>query len=84
MYRDLSDTSDKSPMPPFGGSGQSEGKCKHKYKHLETNKTYARFETYSECSVDWKRVDIFYCENCLEFKNIVQTACYTRNKPDWF
>ena len=33
---------------------------------------------------DWKRIDRFYCEKCLEIKELVKTSPGYEDKPDWF
>lgn len=33
---------------------------------------------------EWKRIDRFYCEKCLDIKEKVRTAEGYEDKPDWF
>lgn len=35
-------------------------------------------------AVDWKRTDRFFCEKCLEYKDVTKTADGWEEKPDWW
>lgn len=56
-------------------------KCEHRWIFMET----VRQPGYSGYgSRDWKRIDRFYCEKCLEFKERIQKEQGYKSKPDWF
>ena len=61
-------------------------KCEHKYIHLETKKAKAvRPSVGFSPARDWKRVDIYFCEKCLEQKIVTQTASWMEELiPDWW
>lgn len=55
--------------------------CNHKFVHMETVKK----EGHPLCkTLEWKRIDRFYCEKCLEIRSIVKTALGNQGKPEWF
>jgi len=56
-------------------------KCNHKYVHLETIKKQDLNATGYQ--IGWKRIDRFYCEKCLEYKDKVNEE-WSRDKPDWY
>ncbi len=56
------------------------GKCEHKYVYMETVRQCASITLKKE----WKRIDRFYCEKCLEIKDIIKTAPLREKKPEWF
>jgi hypothetical protein len=66
--------------PPNGGTGVSRS-CNHKWIHLDTNKTIE--DHYPSWCKTYKKIDRFYCENCLETKEIIKKEC-TMDKPDWY
>lgn len=53
--------------------------CEHKFIHLETHKN-REIGIYNHI---WRRVDTFYCEKCLEYKDAVRSES-ARDKPDWY
>lgn len=55
--------------------------CKHKFVFMETIRQHGTTAYYS---ISWKRVDRFYCEKCLEIKELIKTAPGYYNKPEWF
>jgi len=56
-------------------------KCIHKFVFLETSKNREQY-THGYCS-NWVRTDRFYCEKCLETKEIKkQESCI--DKPEWY
>lgn len=62
--------------------------CEHKYIHLETKKTSAERPSFGySAAVDWERIDIFYCEKCLEKKTIKQVGFwldFQDKPPEWW
>lgn len=58
--------------------------CEHKFVHLETTKTRAVDGGYCGIDIDWRRVDRFFCEKCLEIVEKVTGAPADVPKPDWF
>ncbi|MFA5322132.1 MAG: hypothetical protein WC373_05605 [Smithella sp.] len=61
------------------------GECEHKWVYMETVRRHAKTASpgYS-AQIDWKRVDRFYCEKCLEVKELTKTAPGYYEKPEWF
>jgi hypothetical protein len=54
--------------------------CEHKFVHFDTLKS----KDYSgHYHIYWKRVDKFFCEKCLEYKDKI-TDGYSRDKPEWY
>jgi hypothetical protein len=70
MYKDYNPPAEP---PPQG--------CEHKWVLMETVKQQG-YSGYG--SQQWKRIDRFYCEKCLEIKELVKTAPGYYDKPDWF
>lgn len=60
-------------------------KCEHKWVFMETVKHRGERGSWgmSSCK-EWKRIDRFYCEKCLEIKEIVKTAPGWEDKPEWY
>ncbi len=59
--------------------------CNHKYVFMETVRQRGERASFGiSHQKDWKRIDRFYCEKCLEIKELVQTAPGYKDKPDWF
>jgi hypothetical protein len=56
--------------------------CEHKWVFMETVKQ-AGISAYSETR-NWKRIDRFYCEKCLEIREIKKTEYGWKPKPEWF
>lgn len=56
--------------------------CNHKFIHLETE---AFSESTGRYMITWKRIDRFYCEKCLEEKEIIKRheSVDSHNLPDW-
>lgn len=56
--------------------------CDHKYVHLETTKN----EVHCGNHVTWKKCDRFFCEKCLDIKEIERIekieAC--KGRPAWY
>ena len=61
-----------------------ESKCEHKYVHLETVKEKPQGISGTYSYTDWKRVDRFFCEKCLEVVERTKTASGRGEQPDWF
>ena len=57
----------------------NEVKCDHKWQHQETKKR-TRYGRYNS---EWIRVDRYYCQNCLEIKELKKSE-YSRQCPDWY
>ena len=55
--------------------------CKHKWVFMETARVKAC--TYPPVS-GWKRIDRFYCEKCLEIKELTKETPHYHDKPEWF
>ena len=56
-------------------------KCSHKWVYMQT----VRQQGYTgHGAKNWKRIDRFYCEKCLEINDIVKSAPAYEEKPEWF
>lgn len=55
--------------------------CEHKFVHLDTNKKWESTGGYGQYY--YKRIDTFFCEKCLEYKDKLKET-YSRERPDWF
>ena len=53
--------------------------CDHKFVHLET----IRKDKYDRDCTDYLRIDRFYCEKCLEQKEIRKEEL-RRERPEWY
>jgi hypothetical protein len=53
--------------------------CEHKFVHLETIKK----DKYDRDCVSYLRIDRFYCEKCLEQKEIRKEEL-RRERPEWY
>jgi hypothetical protein len=59
--------------------------CEHKWVFMETVKQHGERASFGMCAQkDWKRIDRFYCEKCLEIKELIKTAPGYYGKPEWF
>lgn len=59
--------------------------CSHKYVHLETIKQKGeRASIGLNYGKQWIRIDRFFCEKCLNIKEIKKTAENWENRPDWW
>lgn len=58
--------------------------CEHKWVFMETAKQVGYIGSYSTPSKEWRRIDRFYCEKCLEIKEIKKTVPGRCEKPEWF
>ena len=54
-------------------------KCEHKFVFLETIK----FQEKSTYQIGWNRIDKYFCEKCLEYKD-KQIKEWSRDKPEWY
>ena len=56
--------------------------CDHRYKHLET----VKYETHSGNTVKWDKCDRFFCEKCLDIKEVsrVEIIEAYKGKPSWY
>jgi hypothetical protein len=69
---------DPPAKPPSQG-------CEHKWVFMETVKQRGERASFGiSPQKEWKRTDRFYCEKCLEIKEIVKTEYGYMDKPDWF
>jgi hypothetical protein len=62
-----------------GGLNMDNKSCEHKWVHMDTKKR-SHSESYI---IYYKRIDYFFCEKCLETKEIVRDD-YSREMPDWY
>ena len=60
-------------------SETKQAECSHKFVHLDT----ARWTRYSDYNTKFVRVDKFFCERCLETKELRKEE-YSRDTPDWY
>lgn len=53
--------------------------CDHVFVFLRT------IQNVDNCNyqLHWEQTDIFFCEKCLEQKNVYKHE-YSRDKPDWW
>jgi hypothetical protein len=58
--------------------------CIHKWVYMETARQHGKSSCYDSPAVNWRRTDRFYCEKCLEIKEIIKTAPGWEDKPEWF
>lgn len=59
--------------------------CNHKFVHLETVRQEGSRPSFGISSgQQWKRIDRFFCEKCLEEKKKVRTAEGWEEQPDWW
>lgn len=59
--------------------------CEHKWVFMETAKRRGERASFGlSPAKPWKRIDRFYCEKCLEIKEIIKTAPDYADKPEWF
>jgi ribosomal protein L37AE/L43A len=60
----------------------------HKFVHIETKRTRGRRPSFGlSPAVDWRRVDIFFCEKCGEMMSKIAQAPYTdhpHEAPAWW
>ena len=61
----------------YNGGIQME--CEHKFVHLET----IRKDYYDSGCTHFLRIDRFYCEKCLEEKEVKKES-WCRNTPEWY
>lgn len=53
--------------------------CEHKWVYFDTKKYYQ----YRDFLGLFTRIDKFYCEKCLEMKD-VKKEDYSRETPEWY
>ena len=53
--------------------------CQHKWVHKETK----RKSSYEGWDSKYTKIDIYYCEKCLEEK-IVKKEEFSRDCPEWY
>jgi hypothetical protein len=72
----------KIPMPPVK---PPKHQCEHKFIYMQTVRQHGEQPWIGvRPGKEWKRIDRFYCEKCLEFKEITKTAMCYKEKPEWF
>ncbi len=73
----------KAPLPPKIGVKivpyDPTPICKHRYVLLRS----ARWTEDSGYNTRFRRLDVFYCESCLEQKEIPRDE-YSRETPNWY
>lgn len=57
-----------------------DSECDHEYQHLETIRTCDNEGGYS---LEYKRIDRFFCRRCLDQREIVKRD-WCREKPEWY
>jgi len=75
MWNEVPSTTAPKPKPP------SKQPCKHKWV-FQTSDYKFTYNTYGNS--EYERIDTYYCENCLEQKEIVAKYEYSRETPYWF
>ena len=62
--------------------------CNHVFVHLETKKIRGERPSIGISSaVDWERIDIFFCQKCLEYEAVTRRACWIEfqdRAPEWW
>ncbi len=62
--------------------------CEHKFVHLGTKKIPAERPSFGfSPAKDWERIDVFFCEKCLEKKTIKEVGSwlvYLDRPPEWW
>jgi hypothetical protein len=59
--------------------------CEHQYVYFETVKQQGSRASFGMSPAkQWKRIDRFYCEKCLDYKDKIVTAEGWEEKPDWY
>jgi len=59
--------------------------CDHKFVYMESVRQKGERPSMGVSSGNqWKRIDRFFCEKCLEFKDKVQTAEGWEHQPEWW
>lgn len=58
--------------------------CEHKFVHLDTIKR--KIDEYPSYGNTYIRIDTFYCEKCLETKEVKKEKYvgYRGSIPDWY
>jgi len=56
--------------------------CNHKYVHIET----VTNQIHSGNTVTWSKTDRFFCESCLDIKDInrIEEIEVYKGKPAWY
>lgn len=68
------------PAAPYGqGSIGKRNEHEHKFVHLETKRS-TKMSNYQS---GWTRIDTFFCEKCLVYKDKKQEE-WSRDKPSWY
>ncbi|KZL88689.1 hypothetical protein [Clostridium magnum] len=71
--------------PPPKRPPMQTNQCEHKFIHMETSRQHGEDAWIGvRPGKEWKRIDRFFCEKCLEFKEITKTAMCYEDKPEWF
>ncbi|MFV0500047.1 MAG: hypothetical protein ACK5MH_00460 [Bacteroidales bacterium] len=60
----------------------NKNQCKHKWIFMESVCRTKKYDYY----VEYIRVDLFFCEKCLEQKQVKKEAGqrYEESTPDWY
>ena len=54
--------------------------CEHRWVFMET---ICRSDSGGGYNICYTRLDLFYCDKCLEQKEVKKKE-YSREKPDWY
>ncbi len=60
--------------------------CKHKYIHKETDRRCVSNGRSDSRSKTWYQTDIYFCEKCLEEKEVEKVWCgieHFLDRPEW-
>jgi hypothetical protein len=61
-------------------------KCRtheHRYRHLENTYHDIMIEDFEGKIRHYKRIDLFYCERCLDYVTVTKEDWLTK-QPDWY
>ncbi|MEJ8546620.1 hypothetical protein [Brevibacillus borstelensis] len=63
----------------------AEEECEHRFIHLDTTRQAGSRPSWGiSPGQQWKKTARFFCEKCLEEKEITKTAEGWEEKPDWW
>lgn len=78
--KEVNPTIAPKPEPPMPQGGSSV-KCNHKWAFQRSDYDY-RYNAYGNS--EYKRYDTYYCEKCLEVKEVLAKYECSRETPYWF